>query len=52
MMRQPLHTELIRFRIDPQLVTLASTRAFGEGMNLSEWLRQAVREKLERQQAA
>jgi len=45
-MRRITHDELIRFRATPMLRNAASRAAEERGMNLSEFLRSVVREKV------
>lgn len=45
-MQRVTHDELIRFRATPMLRSAAARAAEERGMNLSEFLRTAVREKV------
>jgi uncharacterized protein (DUF1778 family) len=45
-MQRVTHDELIRFRATPMLRDAANRAAEERGMNLSEFLRSAVREKV------
>lgn len=42
-MREPLHTEAVRFRIPPVLLRSAQEQARAEGLTFSELVREALR---------